>query len=332
MKTCIFLTVSWYALFSASWSALLAQLPPKATVAPETVVAKVDGKDVTAAEIQQALVTMPPQFMQLFNQNPKAAVQQLFLMRYLADEGEKLKLAEQSPLKEQLQMQRANAVAGARLNYESDHYQVPQEAINDYYQRNQAKYQQARIKVISIAFKPTLAGSGTTPGAGAGSLDDVAKQALAAAHSAEQRSEAEARKRADEVVQKLKAGEDFAKLVAEYSDDTTSQAVGGDFPSVKYSSSYPDEVKKAVFALNPGQVTDPLRQVSAFYVIRVEDKSTQPVSEVLDPISQEIRRVHVTEWFQNLTKRFEPTVESVEFFTQPSNPPPAQPAPKPPAR
>jgi peptidyl-prolyl cis-trans isomerase C len=326
MKISIFLTFSYCALCSA----VFAQLPPAAAITPETVVAKVDGKDVTAAEIQQALVTMPPQFMQLFNQNPKAAVQQLFVMRYLAEEGEKLKLAEQSPLKEQLEMQRANAVAGARLNYESDHYQVPQEAIDDYYKRNQAKYQQARIKVISIAFKPTLAGTGTTPSAG--SLDDVAKQALAAAHSSEQRSEAEARQRADEVVKKLRAGEDFAKLVAEYSDDATSKAAGGDFPLVKPSSSYPDEVKKAVFALNPGQVTAPLRQVSAFYVIRVEDKSTQPMSEVLDPISQEIRQAHVTEWFRNLTKRFEPTVESVEFFTQPSKPLPAQPAPKPPAR
>jgi parvulin-like peptidyl-prolyl isomerase len=326
MKTCIFFTLSCCALCSA----LFAQLPPVATVAPETVVAKVDGKDVTAAEVQAALVTMPPQFVQLFNQNPKAAVQQMFLMRYLAEEGEKLKLAEQSPLKEQLQMQRANAVAGARLNYESDHYQVPQEAISKYYKSNQAKYQQARIKVISIAFKPTLAGSGTTPSTG--SLDDVAKQALAAAHSSEQRSEAEARQRADEVVKKLRAGEDFAKLVAEYSDDAISKAAGGDFPPVKPSSSYPDEVKKAVFALDPGQITDPIRQVSAFYVIRVEDKSTQPVNEVLDPISQEIRQAHVTEWFQNLTKRFEPTVENVEFFTQPSNALAPQPAPKPPAR
>ena len=326
MKTCIFFTLSCCALCSA----LFAQLPPAAAVAPETVVAKVDGKDVTAAEVQAALVTMPPQFVQLFNQNPKQAVQQMFLMRYLAEEGEKLKLAEQSPLKEQLEMQRANAVAGARLNYESDHYQIPQEVIDEYYKRNQAKYQQAKIKVISIAFKPTVAGSGTTPAAG--SLDDVAKQTLAAAHSAEQRSETEARKRADEVVQKLKAGEDFAKLVAEYSDDATSKAAGGDFPPVRFSSAYPEEVKKAVFALEPGQVSAPIRQVSAFYVIRLEDKSTQALNEVLDPISQEIRQAHVTEWFQNLTKRFEPTVQSVEFFTQPAKALPPQPAPKPPTR
>jgi peptidyl-prolyl cis-trans isomerase C len=322
MKTSIFLTLLCSALF--------AQFPSAATVAPDTVVAKVDGKDVTAGEIQQALVTLPPQFAQLFNQNPKAAVQQMFVMRYLAEEGEKLKLAEQSPLKEQLQMTRANAVAGARLNYESDHYQVPQAAIDEYYKRNQTKYQQARIKVISIAFKPTLAGSGTAPSAG--SLDEIAKQALAAAHSQEQRSEAEARQRADEVVQKLKAGGDFVKLVAEYSDDATSKAAGGDFPAVKFSSSYPDEVKAAVFALGPGQVTAPIRQVSAFYVIRVEDKSTQPISEVAGTISQELRQAHPTEWFQSLTKRFEPTVESMEFFAQPSKALPPQPAPKPSAR
>jgi parvulin-like peptidyl-prolyl isomerase len=322
MKTSIF--------FVLMCSALFAQFPSTATIAPETVVAKVDGKDVTAGEIQQALAAMPPQFVQLFNQNPKAAVQQIFVMRFLAEEGEKLKLADQSPLKEQLQMTRANAVAGARLNYESDHYQVPQDAIDEYYKRNQTKYQQARIKVISIAFKPTLAGSGAARGAG--SLDDVAKQALAAAHSPEQRSEAEARQRADEVVQKLKAGEDFAKLVAEYSDDSTSKAAGGDFPAINPSSSYPDEVKKAVSALSPGQVTAPIRQASAFYVIRVEDKSTQPINEVMGPISQEIRQAHMTEWFQNLTKRFEPTVEKVEFFSQPSKAPLPQPAPKPPAR
>ena len=67
--------------------------------------------------------------------------------------------------------------------------------------------------------------------------------------------------------------------------------------------------------------------MSAIYVIRVEDKSTQPLNEVLDPITQELRQAHVTEWFQNLTKRFEPTVESVEFFTQPSSALPPQPAP-----
>jgi peptidyl-prolyl cis-trans isomerase C len=324
MKTCIFFTLSCSILCSA----LLAQLPAGAAVSPETVVAKVDGKDVTAGEIQKALLNMPPQFMQLFRQNPKAAVQNLFVMRYLAEEGEQLKLGERTPLKEQLEMQRANALAGARLNYEHDNYQVPVNVVNEYYTRNQAKYQQAKIKVISIAFKPAVAGAGTAPNIGA--LDQVARAALDAAHSQNVRSEADAAQRAVEVAQKVRAGEDFAKLVAEYSDDEKSKAAGGDFGVVTLSSSYPEEIKTAVFALNPGQVTDPIRQASAFYVIRLEEKSTQPMNEVMEPIIQELRSAHTNEWFKDLTKRFDPTVENMEFFTQSSGaiPTPAGP-PKP---
>ena len=52
---------------------------------------------------------MPDEFVQLFQQNPKYAVQQLFMLRYLSEEAEKAKLGEQSPLKEQLAFLRANA-------------------------------------------------------------------------------------------------------------------------------------------------------------------------------------------------------------------------------
>jgi hypothetical protein len=50
----------------------------------------------------------------------------------------------------------------------------------------------------------------------------------------------------------------------------------------------------------------------------------------MEPIIQELRSAHTNEWFQNLTKRFDPTVENLEFFTQSSGaiPAPAS-APKP---
>ena len=322
MKTCIFLVLLC--------SALLAQPPGLASIPPETVVATVDGKDVTAGEIQKALVNMPAQFVQLFNQNPKGAVQSLFVMRYLSEDAEKLKLAERSPLKEQLELTRANAMAGARLNYEQDYYVAPPEAINEFYARNQAKYLRAKIKVISVAFKGPVAGAGTA--ANAGSLEQIAREALDAAHSTASRSEPEARQRAAEVVQKLRAGEDFVKLVDQYSDDAASKAAAGDFSAITFASSYPEEVKKAVFALNPGQVTDPLRMPAAFYIIRLEEKSVQPLSEVQAAIAQELRLAHVNEWFQSVTKRFEPTVKNPEFFSQPMQAMPPVLAPKPPAQ
>ncbi len=83
------------------------------------------------------------------------------------------------------------------------------------------------------------------------------------------------------------------------------------------NSSYSADVKKAVLALKVGEVTDPLRQSNAFYIIRVEEKTIQPMGEVTDSISEEIRGAHLNQWLAEVGKRFEPTVKSVEFFTQP---------------
>ena len=132
-----------------------------------------------------------------------------------------------------------------------------------------------------------------------------------------QRTEADARTLAEDLVKQIRGGADFAKLVAEYSDDPTSKAAAGDFGVVNINSSYSDDVKKAVLALKAGEVTDPLPQSNAFYIIRVEEKTVQPVGQVSGPISEEIRQAHLNEWLAGVSKRFEPAVENVQFFTQP---------------
>ena len=106
---------------------------------------------------------MPNEFVQLFQQNPKYAVQQLFMLRYLADEAEKAKLGEQSPLKEQLAFLRANSMASAMVSHEHNFYPVSNQQIKEFYDKNQARYQQAKIKVIYIAFKPSAPVMGQVP-------------------------------------------------------------------------------------------------------------------------------------------------------------------------
>ena len=293
---------------------LVAQTLPGA-VPDNTVVASVDGKDVTAGEIRQSMAFMPNEFIQLFQQNPKYAVQQLFMLRYLSDEAEKAKLAEQSPLKEQLAFLRANSMASAMVSHEHNFYPVSNQQIKEFYEKNQARYQQARIKVIYIAFKPAAPVMGQVPSGK--SLEDVARAISQGGSSQTQRTEAEARKLAEDLVKQIRGGADFAKLVAQYSEDPTSKAAGGDFGVVNINSSYSADVKKAVLALKVGEVTDPLPQSNAFYIIRVEEKTIQPMAEVTVSISEEIRGAHLNQWLAEVGKRFEPTVKSVEFFTQP---------------
>ena len=293
---------------------LVAQTLPSA-VPDNTVVANVDGKDVTAGEIRQSMAFMPNEFVQLFQQNPKYAVQQLFMLRYLSEEAEKAKLAEQSPLKEQLAFMRANSMASAMVSHEHNFYPVSNQEMKEFYEKNQSRYQQAKIKVIYVAFKPAAALMGkVSPGK---SLEDVARAISEGGSSQTQRTEAEALKLSEDLVKQVRGGADFTKLVAQYSEDPTSKAAGGDFGVVNINSSYSADVKKAVLALKAGEVTDPLRQSNAFYIIRVEEKTIQPMSEVTVSISEEIRGAHLNQWLADVGKRFDPTVKSVEFFTQP---------------
>jgi len=319
MKYCLILALGCAPLF--------AQAPPKTEVPDETVVAKVDGMPVTAGEIRKSLMIMPKEFVQLFNQNPQYAVQQLFMLRFLAEEGERTKLADQSPLKEQLDFLRANALASAMVSHEHNFYPVTDAMIKEFYQRNETRYQEAKIKVIYIAFKPSAPVVGTVPKDQ--SLEDVARTLSEGGSGKAQRTEADARKLAEDLVKQIRGGADFSKLVAQYSEDPASKAAGGDFGVVNINSSYSADVKKAVLALAVGGVTEPLRQANAFYIIRVEKKTVQPVDEVRGSISEELRQAHLNDWLKEVGKRFEPTVENMQFFTQPKMPLPGAPAPMP---
>ena len=79
------------------------------------------------------------------------------------------------------------------------------------------------------------------------------------------------------------------------------------------NSSYSADVKKAVLALKAGEVTDPLRQSNAFYIIRVEEKTIQPMGELTVSISEEIRGAHLNQWLAEVGKRFDPHGENVSF-------------------
>lgn len=89
-----------------------------------------------------------------------------------------------------------------------------------------------------------------------------------------------AKKKAEELIDRLNAGEDFTALVAEYSEDPGSKDRGGDYMFGKSSSFY-DEFEDAAFALEPGQYTEtPVETGAGYHIIKVEEKYAEgePVS------------------------------------------------------
>jgi len=314
MKTCLL------ALLLAA--AAVAQVSPQTLVPSDKVVARIDGRDITAGEVREAMANMPPDFQQFFAQNPAYGVQQLYMMRYLAELAENAKLGEQTPLKEQLAVARQNMLATAMLSHEQNSYIPPEEAVEAYYNRNRSKFQLAKVRMILVSFKgnPATAKPGN-------SLEELARSAVESAQRP-QRTEQDARVRADEIRAKLKAGQDFEKLVVEYSDDAASKAKGGEV-SVNHASPESAEVKNAVFALMPGEISDPLRSTDSFVIVMMEEKSIEPLNNVKLPIIKELRSTHMNEWFANVNVRFTPQIQSQEFFRQAPQTPKV-PGPRPP--
>jgi len=73
-----------------------------------------------------------------------------------------------------------------------------------------------------------------------------------------------------EVKKKLDAGEDFADLAREYSDDPTSANLGGDmgwFPP----ESYGDRVYQTLLALQPGETSEPFQTMGGWHIMELLD-------------------------------------------------------------
>ena len=295
---------------------------------PKTVIATVAGLSVTLEDFRKMLEDAPPQILQYVKNDPRGFIQQMFLFRYLAAEGNKAKLAERSPMKEQLQAQRDWAVANAMVSEEQNQFSVTGEQLDAFYKANQARWAQAKIKAILIGFKPSAAAASAKPE----DVQRAAQDAFTSAHPLNERSEQEAKDMAVSLVKQLRAGADFGELVKKYSDDPTSKDLGGEFGTVKATGPFSDDVKKAVLPLKAGEVTEPIRQPNGFYVIRVEEKTVQPLNDVRENIIQEMRQTHRDTWLKDLNSRFQPAVQKPEFFLQPdryvAQPPPAA-SPKP---
>jgi parvulin-like peptidyl-prolyl isomerase len=283
-----------------------AQAPPP-PITPDTVVAKTgDGKDVTVADIER--IMQVPQAGQALRQNPAYALGMISAEKYMSDEAARLKLGDASPWREQIELATENLLMQAMMRYVADHYQVTPEQTEAYYKEHISEYQQFKIKAIKINFKPDVKAS-------VNDLKAAAEEAFQAAHATTDRSEADAKKIAEDVVKQARGGADFNALVTKYGEGE-SKDFNGDFPPVKQNGMYPAEIKKTVFAMKPGEVSDPIEQPGSFYVIRVTGIDAQPLNDVREDIIHTLRTQHTQDYIQQLLARFKPQILRPDYFYQ----------------
>jgi len=120
-------------------------------------------------------------------------------------------------------------------------------------------------------------------------------------------SDEEALNKANEVVSKLNAGESFAELAKVYSDDPGSAANGGDLGWTT-SGVFVSEFEEALFELDEGQVSLPVRTQFGYHLIRLDDLrpgAQKTLDEVRDELALELADVRAEDIFYERSERLD---------------------------
>ncbi|MDZ7663229.1 SurA N-terminal domain-containing protein [Thiohalophilus sp.] len=106
-----------------------------------------------------------------------------------------------------------------------------------------------------------------------------------------ERSQSEARDKAEQLHQQLATGAEFAELARQHSDDPGSASRGGDLGYIKRGAFDPD-FEEVAFSLDEGEISAPVKTRFGYHVIKVETvqpAEVKPLAEVKDTIRQELR-------------------------------------------
>jgi len=263
-------------------------------LADQTVVATYeDGRKITAGELQSFLEAMPPNMAQAARRDRKAFVEQFALMHRLSEMAEKAKLDEQSPTREALAFNRMYLLMNAQLHEVLTNITVPDADAQSFYDTNKDRFKQVKVKAIYIRF-----GTGSS-GAGA------------------ERTEAEAQAKIESLRRAAAAGgANFVKLAKDNSEDPTSVAKDGDFGTFRSSDNLPDAIRKAIFALKAGDVSEPVKQPNGFYLFLAEQVTPQPFADVKEEIGKEIKEAQFKHWMEEASRSLNLKIVDESFITQ----------------
>ena len=200
--------------------------------------------------------------------------------KVIAERARKEGLDRDDATRLQMVLDRAQVLAGGYLSelQKNADKLVSDADVDQYYTEHTGDFDEVRARHILIS---------TQPKEDAEEEADAKDKDKKPAEKPKALTKEEARKKAQDVLDRIRKGEDFAKLAKENSDDTGSKDKGGEldfFPRGKMVA----EFDKAAFTLKPGETSDLVESQFGYHIIQVEERKTAANPSTDQKVRQQI--------------------------------------------
>jgi parvulin-like peptidyl-prolyl isomerase len=267
---------------------------PKAmpVVPPDRVVVAVGDLNITAAQFDQIIEALPEQYRSVARgSGRKQFADNIVRIVVLAQEGKRRKLDESSLYRTQSTFQDANILANMTYEEIGKSIKLDEADVRKYYEAHKAEFEQVHARHILIRVQ------GSPSPVRPGQKDLTEEEALA---------------KVQDLRKRILAGEDFAQLARQESDDSGSGANGGDLGTFRHGQMVPT-FEQAAFAMQPGDLSEPVKSPFGYHLIKVEAKESKSFEEVRPELERRMRPEQAQKALEELQKKT-PVVLDPDFF------------------
>lgn len=271
-----------FAVFLILLAASSCKRPQKETAAPEagekdtsSVIAIVGEREITKQEILSSLEGLQPNTKSVYLSNPqrlKDYVDNYVSQELIYSEAIKRGLDKNPDILKDIENYKKKLLVKT-ITKEAIPSKFTDEEIQKFYQENPDNYKQIKVSLIYIRENPA---------------GGVTKEAALA--------------KATEAREKALSGEDFAKLVEEYSDDPRTKTTRGDMGYLARGT-LPQDIEEKLFSLKEGEVSEPFEMGKGVAIVKVtESPSLAPFENVKTRVQYDLRKQKFQEFVDSLKK------------------------------
>jgi len=250
--------------------------------AADDVIARIGTKTITLSDFDKIIKFYPEDKQKLFADNPKnknTLLRRIVQGIVLSDLAKKEGFDKDPQIKEQISLNENDFLATEFVKQKtSKDISVTDEDILTYYKTHQDEFK-VKEQVLARHILITV---------------DT---------NASEEDKKKARAKAEDLLKRVKAGEDFAKLATEFSDDPSGKAKGGDLGYFSRGRMV-KEFEDVAFALKPGEVSDIVTTKYGYHIIKVTDKKGEEILPLESIMKERIRKKLLEDFRQAKIKEF----------------------------